>query len=95
MQIPDDEEGESRGTIQLNAGTAIGECGDFLKAFPSFSYNDYMFKLSIAKILMMSNDITHPYYMTEKEKDIWKKSYQWQKSLETMFSKRRAVGKDR
>lgn len=40
---------------------------DFLKANPFVSMNDYMYKLSIAKIQLMSSDFTHVEYLTEKQ----------------------------
>lgn len=40
---------------------------DFLKANPFVTMNDYMYKMSIAKIIIMSNDFTHTEYLTDKQ----------------------------
>lgn len=53
------------------AGSAIGDCGDFLKAFPQYTERDYMYKLSFAKIQFLMTDSTHHKYLEGDDKKKW------------------------
>lgn len=40
---------------------------DYIKAFPSVTIEDYMWKLSVPFIRISSSDTTHVCYLTEKQ----------------------------
>lgn len=70
------------------AGSPIGELGDFLKANPSYTERDYMYKLSYAKIQLMTHDFSHVKYLGKADKEMLKKIQENKKkqadSMETL-----------
>lgn len=53
------------------AASPIGDLADFLKAFPQYTERDYMYKLSVAKIMFLTNDSTHIKYLEGEDKRLW------------------------
>jgi len=57
----------------MEASTIFGDCSDFLKAFPQITLNDYLYRLSIARIQFLATDSTHVKYLKGKDKALWNK----------------------
>ena len=85
-----DEEEEIGGdSITVYGSTVIADAGDFIKAFPQYTLNDYLFKLSVAQIQFMSVDNTHIKYLRGKDKKVWeayKEAYEAQTKFDSFFS---------
>lgn len=53
------------------AASQIGDLGDFIRSFPQFTYDDYLYRLSMAQVLFLTVDSTHIKYLRGKDKEIW------------------------
>lgn len=51
----------------IYAVSEVGDMVDFMKAFPSVSLDDYLWKLSVPMIKLMRFDNTHLEHLSEKE----------------------------
>ena len=51
----------------IYAVSEIGDMVDFIKAFPSVSIDDYLWKLSVPMVQLMRFDNTHLEHLSEKE----------------------------
>ena len=85
-----DEEEEIGGdSITVYGSTIIADAADFLRAFPQYRLDDYLYRLSIAQIQFMAIDNTHTKYLRGTDKKAWqnyKEAYEAQKKLETFLS---------
>ena len=67
-----DEEEEINGdSITVYGSTIIADASDFLRAFPQYTLDDYMYHLSIAHIQFMAIDNTHTKYLKGSDKKAW------------------------
>ena len=67
-----DEEEEINGdSITVYGSTIVADASDFLRAFPQYTLNDYMYHLSIAQIQFMAIDNTHTKYLKGSDKKAW------------------------
>ena len=67
-----DEEEEINGdSITIYGSTVIADAADFLRAFPQYRLDDYLFRLSIAQIQFMAVDNTHTKYLKGRDKKVW------------------------
>ena len=86
-----DEEEEIGGdSITIYGSTIIADAADFLRAFPQYRLDDYLYRLSIAQINFMAVDNTHTKYLKGTDKKAWqnyKEAYEAQRKLENFFSK--------
>lgn len=57
----------------LHARTPIGQISDFLRAYPSVTYEQYMYKMSVAMITLMSMDFTHEITLNEAQYEFYRK----------------------
>ena len=80
------DSGDESRNITLYAVTPIGSETDFLKAFPNISYEQYLYKLSIAKIQLMSIDFTRDAYLSEEQYKRYKRLTAPKMSTEAFFS---------
>lgn len=56
------------------ASSIIGNAMDFIKQYPSMTFEDYFWKYSAPMIMMMSSDGTYTRYLSEKAaKKYWTK----------------------
>ena len=49
------------------AASQIGDLGDFIRSFPQFTYDDYLYRLSMAQVLFLTVDSTHIKYLRGKD----------------------------
>lgn len=63
----EEEEDEDERTEMIYAVSEIGDMVDFIKAFPSVSIDDYLWKLSVPMVQLMRFDNTHLEHLSEKE----------------------------
>ena len=87
--VADEEEEISGDSITIYGSTFFADASDFLKAFPQYTLDDYLYKLSIAKVQFLSVDNTHIKYLKGKNKKIWegyKEAYKAQENLDTFIS---------
>lgn len=86
-----DEEEEIGGdSITVYGSTIIADAADFLRAFPQYRLDDYLYGLSIAQIQFMAIDNTHTKYLRGTDKKAWnnfKEAYEAQKKLEMFMGK--------
>ena len=62
------------------AASQIGDLGDFIRSFPQFTYDDYLYRLSMAQVLFLTVDSSHIKYLRGKDKEIWEKFWKRRKS---------------
>ena len=77
-------------SITIYGSTIIADAADFIRAFPQYRLDDYLYRLSIAQILFMAVDNTHTKYLKGTDKKIWqsyKEAYEAQEKLENFFSR--------
>lgn len=75
------EEEELNGdSLTVYGSTIVADSADFLRAFPQYRLEDYLYKLSIAQIQFMSVDNTHTKYLKGKDKKAWEN---YKQALET------------
>lgn len=67
----DAEEEVSGDSLTVYGSTIIADAADFLKAFPQYTLDDYLFKLSCARIQFMAIDNTHTKYLKGSDKKAW------------------------
>ena len=70
------------------AGSAGGDASDFIRTFPQYTLDDYLFRLSMARVQMLECDNTHVKYLKGKDKKIWenyKSIIKAQSELETFI----------
>ena len=51
----------------IQSRTQVGSEADFFRAYPNISYDEYMFKLSCARISLMIMDFTREKTLSEEE----------------------------
>ena len=81
----DEEEEVSGDSLTIYGSTFIADAADFLKAYPQYRLEDYLFNLSIAQIQFMASDNTHTKYLKGKDKKVWnnyKEALEAQKNVE-------------
>ena len=75
------EEEELNGdSLTVYGSTIIADAADFLRTFPQYQLDDYLYRLSIARIQFMSVDNTHTKYLKGKDKKAWEN---YKSALET------------
>ena len=57
----------------ISSRTQVGYEADFLRSFPNISFDDYMFKLSCARISLMSRDFTREKHLSEEQAEKYKR----------------------
>ena len=67
----DSEEEVSGDSLTVYGSTVIADAADFIKAFPQYTLDDYLFKLSCARIQFMAVDNTHTKYLKGVDKKAW------------------------
>lgn len=56
------------------ASSIVGEAMDFIKQYPSMTFEDYFWKYSAPMIRLMASDGTYAKYLSEKQaKSYWAK----------------------
>ena len=86
----DTEEEIGGDSITVYGSTIIADAADFLRAFPQYRLDDYLYRLSIAQVQFMAVDNTHTKYLKGADKVAWnnfKEAYVAQKKLELFFSR--------
>ena len=67
-----DEEEEINGdSLTIYGSTIVADATDFIRAFPQYTLDDYLYKLSAAQIQFMAVDNTHTKYLKGKDKKAW------------------------
>ena len=87
--VADEEEEIGGDSITVYGSTIIADAADFIRAFPQYRLDDYLYRLSIAQIQFMAIDNTHTKYLRGTDKKAWnnfKEAYEAQKKLEKFFS---------
>ena len=51
----------------------MADAADFLKVYTQYTLDDYLFRLSIARIQFLAVDNTHTKYLKGSDKDAWAK----------------------
>ena len=80
----DSEEEISGDSLTVYGSTVIADAADFIKAFPQYTLNDYLYRLSCAQIQFMAVDNTHTKYLKGADKkamENYKEAYKAQKSF--------------
>ena len=67
----DAEEEINGDSITIYGSTIVADAADFIRAFPQYTLDDYLFKLSCAQIQMMAVDNTHTKYLRGADKKAW------------------------
>lgn len=44
-----------------------------MKAYPQLTWDDYLYRYSLARLSLMANDSTHMKYLEGKDKDKWER----------------------
>lgn len=57
----------------IQSRTQVGSEADFFRAYPNISYDEYMFKLSCARISLMIMDFTREKSLSEEEAEKYKR----------------------
>ena len=66
------EEEEITGdSITVYGSTIIADASDFLRIFPQYTLDDYLYKLSCAQIQFLAIDNTHTKYLHGSDKKAW------------------------
>lgn len=55
----------------MEAATIGGDISDLMKAYPQLTWDDYLYRYSLARIALMANDSTHMKYLEGKDKKKW------------------------
>ena len=87
--VADEEEEIGGDSITVYGSTIIADAADFIRAFPQYRLDDYLYGLSIAQIQFMAIDNTHTKYLRGTDKKAWnnfKEAYEAQKKLDNLFS---------
>ena len=81
----DSEEEIGGDSITVYGSTIIADASDFIRAFPQYTLDDYLYRLSIARIQFLAVDNTHTKYLHGRDKKAWndyKQAFEAQKKLE-------------
>lgn len=71
-RFADDEEEEVSGdSITIYGSSVIADAADFIRAFPQYTLDDYLYRLSIARVTFMAVDNTHTKYLHGADKKAW------------------------
>ena len=84
----DSEEEINGDSITVYGSTVIADAADFIKAFPQYRLNDYLYRLSCAQIQFLAVDNTHTKYLKGADKkamETYKEVYKATKSFDTFF----------
>ena len=65
-QLPNDDDDKKGTSVVVYASCSIGEMADWLKANPTFSMDDYLWKISVPFAKIMQSDQTSVAYLSEK-----------------------------
>jgi len=65
------EEEISRDSLTVYGSTIIADASDFLRAFPQYTLDDYLYRLSCAQINFIAVDNTHTKYLKGRDKTCW------------------------
>ena len=85
----DAEEEINGDSITVYGSTIFADASDFLRAFPQYTLDDYLYRLSAAQIQFMAVDNTHTKYLKGSDKKAWenyKSAYESQKKLDNFMS---------
>ena len=84
-----DEEEEINGdSLTVYGSSIVADAADFIRTFPQYRLDDYMYRLSVAQIQFLSIDNTHTKYLKGKDKKAWtnfKEAYECQKKFDNFF----------
>ena len=84
-----DEEEELNGdSITVYGSTVVADAADFIRAYPQYRLDDYMYRLSIAQIQFLAVDNTHTKYLKGRDKKVWenyKSALESQRKLDNFF----------
>ena len=67
----DAEEEINGDSLTVYGSTIIADASDFLRAFPQYRLDDYLYRLSCAQIQFMAIDNTHTKYLHGSDKKAW------------------------
>lgn len=67
----DAEEEVSGDSLTVYGSTIIADASDFIRAFPQYTLDDYLYRLSCAQIQFMAVDNTHTKYLKGADKKAW------------------------
>ena len=84
----DSEEEINGDSITVYGSTVIADAADFIKAFPQYTLNDYLYKLSCAQIQFLAVDNTHTKYLKGADKkamETYKEAYNAQRSFDSFM----------
>ena len=84
----DTEEEIGGDSITVYGSTIIADAADFLRAYPQYRLDDYLYHLSVAQVQFMAIDNTHTKYLKGSNKKAWngyKEAYEAQQKLEKFF----------
>lgn len=84
----DAEEEVNGDSLTVYGSTIVADASDFLRAFPQYTLDDYLYRLSIARIQFMAVDNTHTKYLHGSDKKAWnnyKKALESQKKLDNFM----------
>ena len=77
----DAEEEIGGDSITVYGSSIIADASDFLRAFPQYTLDDYLYRLSCAQIQFMAVDNTHTKYLKGSDKKAWN---DYKKAAESM-----------
>ena len=81
----DSEEEVSGDSLTVYGSTIIADASDFLRAFPQYTLDDYLYRLSCAQVQFLAVDNTHTKYLHGNDKKAWNNyadAYNSQKKLD-------------
>ena len=67
----DAEEEVNGDSLTVYGSTVIADAADFIKAFPQYRLDDYLYRLSCAQIQFLAVDNTHTKYLKGSDKKAW------------------------
>ena len=67
----DAEEEITGDSLTVYGSTVVADAADFIRAFPQYTLDDYLYKLSCAQIQFMAVDNTHTKYLRGSDKKAW------------------------
>ena len=76
-------------SLTVYGSTVIADAADFIKAFPQYRLDDYLYRLSCAQIQFMAVDNTHTKYLKGADKTAWnnyKEALDAQNKLEDFYT---------
>ncbi len=85
----DAEEEVGGDSITVYGSTVVADAADFLRAFPQYTLDDYLYRLSCARIQFMAVDNTHTKYLHGSDKKAWNnysEALKSQRKLENFMS---------